>query len=112
MGVYCASKHAVEGLGKCLQLELAPWNIRVCHINPGFMHTALIDSTFDVTLKEFTDADTAITSQYDVAILRTFQQMVHKFMDVRCWHQIASYVVMMVMLFYLYRIQARWWMLF
>lgn len=84
MGVYCASKHAVEGLGKCLQLELAPWNIRVCHINPGFMRTALIDSTFDVTLKEFTDADTAITSQYDVATLRTFQQMVHILMDVRC----------------------------
>ena len=86
MGVYCASKHAVEGLGKCLQLELAPWNIRVCHINPGFMRTALIDSTFYVTMKEFADADTAITSQYDVATLRTFQQMVHRLMDVRCIH--------------------------
>jgi NAD(P)-dependent dehydrogenase (short-subunit alcohol dehydrogenase family) len=36
-GVPTASKHAVEGLGKSLRQELAPWNIHVCHINPGFM---------------------------------------------------------------------------
>jgi NAD(P)-dependent dehydrogenase (short-subunit alcohol dehydrogenase family) len=34
---FAASKHAVEGLGKSLRQELAPWNIHVCHINPGFM---------------------------------------------------------------------------
>jgi NAD(P)-dependent dehydrogenase (short-subunit alcohol dehydrogenase family) len=32
-----ASKHAVEGMAKSLRQELAPWNIHVCNINPGFM---------------------------------------------------------------------------
>lgn len=36
-GGYCASKHAVEGLAKCMYVELAPWNIYVANINPGFM---------------------------------------------------------------------------
>lgn len=36
-GGYCSSKHAVEGFAKCLYQELAPWNIYVANINPGFM---------------------------------------------------------------------------
>jgi NAD(P)-dependent dehydrogenase (short-subunit alcohol dehydrogenase family) len=36
-GPYCASKHAVEGFTKSVRMELIPWNIFVCNINPGFM---------------------------------------------------------------------------
>ena len=36
-GYYCGSKHAVEGLMKCLRQELIGWNIHVCNVNPGFM---------------------------------------------------------------------------
>jgi len=37
LGPYSGSKHALEGVGKALREELAPWNIHVCHINPGVM---------------------------------------------------------------------------
>ena len=37
--VYNASKWAVTGFTKCLQLELAPFNISVVGFYPGFMHT-------------------------------------------------------------------------
>lgn len=37
MGPYSASKHALEGVGKAMREELSPWNIHVCHMNPGFM---------------------------------------------------------------------------
>ena len=37
LGPYAGSKHALEGIGKSMREELAPWNIHVCHINPGVM---------------------------------------------------------------------------
>jgi dehydrogenase/reductase SDR family member 9 len=37
MTAYCASKHAVEGFAKSLRVELGPWGLHVCNINPGFM---------------------------------------------------------------------------
>ena len=39
--IYCASKHAVEGLTKALGVELAPDNIRVNSICPTFIETPL-----------------------------------------------------------------------
>lgn len=39
--VYNASKWAVTGFTKCLQLELAPFNIRVSGFYPGYMRTDL-----------------------------------------------------------------------
>lgn len=37
LGPYGGSKHALEGMGKCLREELIPFGIHVCHINPGVM---------------------------------------------------------------------------
>lgn len=37
MAAYSASKHAVEGFSNVLRLELLPWNIFVCNINPSYM---------------------------------------------------------------------------
>ena len=39
--VYCASKHAVEGLTKAMAIDLAPYGIRVNSIGPTFIDTPL-----------------------------------------------------------------------
>ncbi|MDH3702442.1 MAG: SDR family oxidoreductase [Alphaproteobacteria bacterium] len=39
--VYCASKHAVEGMTKAMAIELAPHGIRVNSIGPTFIETPL-----------------------------------------------------------------------
>ena len=38
-GIYSASKFAVEGYSESLSMELQPWNIRVCLVQPGDFST-------------------------------------------------------------------------
>jgi NAD(P)-dependent dehydrogenase (short-subunit alcohol dehydrogenase family) len=45
--VYCATKHAVEGLTKALAVELAPEGIRVLSIAPTFVRTAMTAAQLD-----------------------------------------------------------------
>jgi NAD(P)-dependent dehydrogenase (short-subunit alcohol dehydrogenase family) len=45
--VYCATKHAVEGLTKALAVELAPANIRVVSIAPTFVRTEMTADQLD-----------------------------------------------------------------
>ncbi|MCX6752679.1 MAG: SDR family NAD(P)-dependent oxidoreductase [Candidatus Nomurabacteria bacterium] len=45
--VYNASKWAVTGFTKCLQMELAPFGISVVGFYPGFMHTDLFEKAGD-----------------------------------------------------------------
>lgn len=45
--VYCASKHAVEGMTKALAWELGQQNIRVNTICPTFIETSLTKGMFD-----------------------------------------------------------------
>lgn len=45
--VYNASKWAVTGFTKCLQLELAPFNISVVGFYPGFIHTDIFKKAGD-----------------------------------------------------------------
>jgi NAD(P)-dependent dehydrogenase (short-subunit alcohol dehydrogenase family) len=42
--VYCATKHAVEGLTKALAVELAPRRIRVVGVAPTFVETSMTAS--------------------------------------------------------------------
>lgn len=52
--LYCATKHAVEGLTKALAVELAPANIRVNSVAPTFVDTPLTRPMLDdPTFKEF-----------------------------------------------------------
>jgi NAD(P)-dependent dehydrogenase (short-subunit alcohol dehydrogenase family) len=44
--VYCASKHALEGMTKAMALELAPHNIRVNSLAPTFVETAMTKPYF------------------------------------------------------------------
>ncbi|WP_102126505.1 SDR family NAD(P)-dependent oxidoreductase [Deinococcus planocerae] len=44
--VYCASKHALEGLTKALAVELAPRGIRVVSVAPTFIETPLTAPMF------------------------------------------------------------------
>jgi NAD(P)-dependent dehydrogenase (short-subunit alcohol dehydrogenase family) len=45
--VYCATKHAVEGLVKAMAVELAPEGIRVVSIAPTFVRTELTAAQLD-----------------------------------------------------------------
>ena len=46
-GVYCATKHAVEGFTKSMAIELGEHNIRVNTICPTFIRTPMTAPTFD-----------------------------------------------------------------
>jgi len=56
MGVYAASKHAVEGLSDGLRRELAPHGVKVVVIRPGFINTPFAKQEQD-SLARFTTDD-------------------------------------------------------
>ncbi|MBV9820404.1 MAG: glucose 1-dehydrogenase [Solirubrobacterales bacterium] len=45
--VYCATKHAVEGMTKAMAVELAPLGVRVNALAPTFIHTPLTKPMFE-----------------------------------------------------------------
>lgn len=45
--VYCATKHAIEGLTKAMAIDLAPHRIRVVSVCPTFIETPLTRPFFD-----------------------------------------------------------------
>ena len=45
--MYCASKHAIEGLTKAMAIDLAPHQIRVNTIGPTFFETPLTKPFFE-----------------------------------------------------------------
>jgi NAD(P)-dependent dehydrogenase (short-subunit alcohol dehydrogenase family) len=52
-GPYCMSKHALEGMGKAMRIELAPQGIDVCMINPGPHATGFNDAMADTMWEWF-----------------------------------------------------------
>jgi len=45
--VYCASKHALEGLTRALAVELAPHGVRVCSLAPTYVRTPMTAPFFE-----------------------------------------------------------------
>ena len=45
--IYCASKHALEGLTKAMAVELAPYGIRVNSLGPTFIETEMTRPYFE-----------------------------------------------------------------
>jgi len=64
LGAYCASKHAVEGMAKCVRQELAHWSIHVSNINPAFMRTPILTNGPEAAKRVFEAAPASITSEY------------------------------------------------
>jgi NAD(P)-dependent dehydrogenase (short-subunit alcohol dehydrogenase family) len=54
-GPYNMTKHALEGMGKAMRLELEPQGIDVCMINPGPHNTGFNDSMADTMWEWFGD---------------------------------------------------------
>ena len=44
VGVYCATKHAVEGIAGSMRAELAPHGVKVATVNPGVFGTGFNDT--------------------------------------------------------------------
>lgn len=55
---YTASKGAVDAVTRAAAIELAPLNIRVNSVNPGVIHTAMVDEAFpdDASIAAAADA--------------------------------------------------------
>lgn len=45
MGIYSASKWALEGMSEALWYEMKPWNIHVTLVAPGFVHSESFENT-------------------------------------------------------------------
>lgn len=50
-GMYTSTKYAIKGIAECLRLELAPYNIRVNLVCPGFVESALLDDGKELHVK-------------------------------------------------------------
>ncbi len=57
---YCASKFAIEGLTRALAAEL-PAGVAAVAVNPGVIHTEMLESCFGSMARSFPEADTWAT---------------------------------------------------
>jgi len=56
VGPYCATKWAIEGLTRALASEL-PSSLAAIPLNPGIIHTDMLESCFGASAKSFPTAD-------------------------------------------------------
>jgi len=56
-GVYCGSKHALEGIGRTLAQEVAIFGIQVTNVEPGGMRTDYAGRSLRVTERKIADYD-------------------------------------------------------
>ena len=56
-GIYCGSKHALEGVGRTLAQEVEPLGIKVTNVEPGGMRTDYGGRSMRVTERKIADYD-------------------------------------------------------
>ncbi|KAG0375895.1 (2R,3R)-2,3-butanediol dehydrogenase [Mortierella sp. AD032] len=64
LGPYAASKHAAESILDTLRVELAPWEIDVSMIEPGYAKTPIITKTISTLEQEWQQADAHVHQMY------------------------------------------------
>ena len=63
-GLYCATKWAVSGLAESLRLEVAPFGIGVCVVEPGYFRTGFLNAGARVfTARRIKDYDESAVGQ-------------------------------------------------
>ncbi|MEN3221364.1 SDR family oxidoreductase [Mycolicibacterium porcinum] len=74
VGVYCATKHAIEGIAGAMRAELAPHGVKVATINPGVFGTGFNDTGAESHVQWYDQAravvpmpdfSTSLADQYD-----------------------------------------------
>ena len=70
---YMASKHAANILSQGVRLELAPFGIQVCSVNPSFHETPLVAGMSDQINKQFQSLPEEIKKVYGEGTLITMQ---------------------------------------
>jgi short-subunit dehydrogenase len=78
LGAYFASKHAVEGMAKCLREEMKPWSIHVSNVNPAYMRTPILTSGLEAAQKAFDAAPKDITSEYDTSFIQWHSNVMNR----------------------------------
>jgi NAD(P)-dependent dehydrogenase (short-subunit alcohol dehydrogenase family) len=58
-GIYCGSKHALEGIGQTLAQEVAEFGIKVTNVEPGGIRTDFSGRSLTVTQAKIADYDGA-----------------------------------------------------
>lgn len=64
LGVYCATKHAIEPIAGSMKAELAPFGIKVATVNPGVFGTGFNDTGAE-SFVQWYDADKAVVPMPD-----------------------------------------------
>ncbi|MBD0316346.1 MAG: SDR family oxidoreductase [Nitrospiraceae bacterium] len=64
MGPYSASKHALEAITDALRLELQPWNLHVCIVEPGAIATPIWDKSMKDAMALESSADPQLLGRY------------------------------------------------
>jgi short-subunit dehydrogenase len=64
LGIYCATKHAIEAIAGSMRAELAPHGVKVATVNPGVFGTGFNDTGAESYVQWY-DADTAVVPMPD-----------------------------------------------
>ena len=64
LGVYCATKHAIEAIAGSMKAELAPFGVKVATVNPGVFGTGFNDTGAE-SFVQWYDADKAVVPMPD-----------------------------------------------
>ncbi|TPQ33958.1 SDR family oxidoreductase [Cupriavidus pinatubonensis] len=66
VGVYCATKHAIEAIAGSMKAELAPYGVKVATVNPGVFGTGFNDTGAE-SHSQWYDAERAVVPMPDFA---------------------------------------------